>query len=104
MADYKVIWSKPARKDLAKISSYMTYQALAPLAGANLIKKLRKAGNNLSFSPYGPFHNKRLGVRKSVVGKYLIFFITDEEERTVLITQVVDGRRNLKKAFRRPPR
>jgi plasmid stabilization system protein ParE len=104
MGDYKVKWSTQAENDLDEIMWYFAKKALVPIVGERLVAKLRKAGNSLSFAPYGPFYNKKWGVRKDVVGNYLIFYTTDEEERTVMITQVVYGRRNLRKVFRRPPK
>jgi plasmid stabilization system protein ParE len=99
--EYAVIWDSLADRDLAEISSYITYQDLAPAAAVKLITKIRKEGNGLSHSPhYCPFYNKKMGIRKYIVGKYLILFTVDEEKRIVNIRQVVRGNRDLPKVVR----
>jgi plasmid stabilization system protein ParE len=101
MVKYKVIWEIPTRDDLAKIYWYFAKQALVPAVGARLVKKIRKAGNNLKHSPYYcPIYDEKRKLRKYVVGSYLILFIVDEEKRIVRITQVVRGNRDLPKVVR----
>jgi plasmid stabilization system protein ParE len=69
MGRYKVIWSDPAKGDLMDIYWYFARQALIPAVGANLVKKIKKAGNDLKYSQYCPVYDEKRNLRKNVVGK-----------------------------------
>jgi plasmid stabilization system protein ParE len=100
MVEYNVKWSDPAENDLADIYLYFAEQALVPAAGARLVEKIRSAGDALPSFPYCPFYDKELGIRKNIVGHYLILFTIDEDKKIVNIRQVADGRRDLTLALR----
>jgi addiction module RelE/StbE family toxin len=95
MADYKVIWSKPAKRDLAKISWYLTYKAFASAAAIKLIKTIEREGNALTDFPHYTVISEKKGLRRKIITKnYFILFTIDENKKIVDIKRVMDARRN----------
>jgi mRNA-degrading endonuclease RelE of RelBE toxin-antitoxin system len=79
---------------------YFSEKALVPAVGARLVEKIKIEGDALEYLPHCPVYDKKRGLRRKIVGNYLIYFTVDEKKEIVLITQVVDGRRNLTQVLR----
>jgi plasmid stabilization system protein ParE len=100
MVKYKVDWDESTESDLEEIFYYIACQALAPAAAVRLVKKIKQEGDNLKYSPHCFVYDEKRGLRRKVVGNYLIFFTIDENKKRVLIRQIVHGNRDLTQALR----
>jgi len=99
MANYKVIFTKPAKNDLDGVYRYISEQAMMPATALKLTENIKnEIDYYLSYMPYHPFaDDNRLakkGIRKMVVKKYLVLFIVFEKERTVSVERIIHGARD----------
>jgi len=104
MDNYNVIIDQLGLDDLAGIYKYFAEQLFIPTVAVKTVKKIENEINyNLSFSPYYPLvDNKRLakmGFRKMVVKKYLVFFVIDEENNIVTVRRIIHGARKWKRVL-----
>jgi len=100
MEQYRVIFSKAARKELRDAADYITTQLLAPIPALKKVKRIRETiYNKLSFMPqkYRLVDNDVLasfGIRRMNVENYIAFFVVDEEKNTVNVTRIIHSKRS----------
>jgi addiction module RelE/StbE family toxin len=99
MTRYRIEITDPATKDLNEIGNYITDDLLEPQAALRLVNEIADAVSSLEEMPYrNPLvRDERLslhGIRKIIVGNYLVFYIIYEEEKVVTIIRILYGRRD----------
>lgn len=99
---YKLIILPEAQKDIRDIIIYIARELLAPQAALNLQENIEKEINSLKFKPKRiktvdeqPW--KDVGIRKTKVKNYYIYFIVDDEEMAVKVNAVIYVGRDQKK-------
>lgn len=105
MESYQVLYSDEALDDLRDTYSYIAFVLKEPLVAARLIQRLRKEIQTLGYFPER-YHlvnidaMRLLGMRQKTVGNFVIFYMTDDQKRTVNIVRVLYGKRNLNEIFK----
>ncbi|MBO5076802.1 MAG: type II toxin-antitoxin system RelE/ParE family toxin [Clostridia bacterium] len=100
MESYQVLYSDEALDDLREIYSYIAFVLKEPLVATRLIQRIRKEIQTLGLFP-DKYHvvtietMRLLGMRQKTVGNFVIFYLTDYNNRAVNIVRVLYGRRNL---------
>ncbi len=98
---YKIEFLPIALDDLVEISDYISTKLCNPRAAQNLYEEIIFEIETLSLFPYSaPIlilenHLKRK-YRKLIVRNYLVFYWVDEDNKTVIISRIVYGRRDIK--------
>jgi len=109
MSEYKVITLPLAEEDIADQTDYIAFELKAPETAINMVRGFRKTINNLSIFPKSHELDEdeelaSYGIRKTYYKNYKIYFLIDEQERTVYILRVfhmlVDSREKILKFFR----
>ena len=93
MADYQVLISPQAYRELDIIYAYICEQLKAPMAAENLIAKIEQAVLSLKRAPYRGAERKtgfyaNQGYRQLFVGNYTILYRVVESNRQVLVVTV----------------
>ncbi|GBR75648.1 toxin ParE [Candidatus Termititenax persephonae] len=96
---YAVTVTPSADQDLGGIFQYIARQLSAPDTAVKLVAKLYKTISNLTFLPKRHSLVKDVFLRKQgfrilPVDNYLIFYVTDETLKQVIIHRVLAARRN----------
>lgn len=91
---YKLIILPEAQKDIRNIIIYIAKDLQSPQAALNLQDTLEKEINSLKFNPkrIKPLDEqpwKDVGIRKTRVKNYYIYFLVDDKEMTVKINAVI---------------
>lgn len=97
--------SYKAEADLEDIVSYLAVELTNPKAASDFVDKLEKVIDEArSFPESGsPVNNEFLsnsGVRKKLVGSYLLYYLPVPEERTIYVVRIVYGKRNMDEILR----
>ena len=97
---FKVIYSPAAKDDLHNISAYIIYELKAPQAAKNVTTKIRNEIRSLSDMPeryalveWEPWAS--MNMHKVPVGNYIIFYIIESSVRTVTVTRIFYGGRDI---------
>lgn len=108
MQNYEIEITIHAFSSLREISHYITYDLMSPQAAVNTLKSIWDNINSLNSFPARipltaeePWHN--LGVHKMISGNYFIYFIIDENNNKVQVTDIIYARRDQKNALNRIP-
>lgn len=106
--NYSVHITLKAVRDITEAAKYIKYTLLNPQAASALIDKAEKEMNTLSFMPqkHGIIDDPILGfraIRFLSVGKYLIFYVIDEESKTVHVIRFLYGKRDWLRILREEP-
>lgn len=96
---YKLKVTKTASNDLDQIYSYIAKELSAEMAADNLMGKIEKQLLRLCDYPYS---NTQLtdgiviskGYYRLPIENYLVFYIVDELDKSVIIMRVIFGARN----------
>ena len=92
--------TRNAEADLDSILRYLAVELANPNAAAAFADKLQAAmeeartfpeSGSLVINEYLP----NTGVRKKVIGNYLMYYLPDPAEETVSVLRIVYGRRNI---------
>jgi addiction module RelE/StbE family toxin len=88
-----------AEEDLDGIFDYIAHTLEAPVAANRLMIKIEKAIQTLRDTPrIGPKCRDKIlgqkGYRKLIINNYIVFYLIDDEARTVIVMRVIYGRRN----------
>jgi len=99
MNPYEIRFTDLAKYDLDGIYRYLFEQLLTPRAVYKIANAIEDAiDDNLSFSPHYPrVDDDRLaakGYRRMNVKKYAVFFVIDEETKTVRVRRIIHGARD----------
>ena len=99
MKTYKLVFSQTAENDLMDIYLYVKNQLLEPKIADILIRKLESEILSLSnmpqrFSLVTDQRLSRLGIRKTIVDNYIVFYLVEEKTNTVYIVRILYARRD----------
>lgn len=97
---YKVVISEQAASDLRAIFDYIAYELMAGQTALKQLERIEEAVLSLGEMPERnrlykkePWRSKNLRVMS--VDNYLVLYYPKEEEKTVMVVQVVYGRRDI---------
>ena len=90
--------------DLRNIHSYISNTLLEPAIAKNFIDRILKAVGTLGELPLRyPLYEKEpwqsRGLRKMLVGNYLVFYLANEESDNVIVLHVFYAGRNIEKCL-----
>lgn len=99
MGNYNIQITEPAEKDLHEIAVYIAKELLEPETAKKIVSKIAKAIINLEDMPFrnAIITDARLthiGIGKTFVDNYIVFYIVTEESKTVTIIRILYTRRN----------
>ena len=99
MKQYHVVVTDPAMEDLRSISQYIAEELMEPDTAKSLIAQLKEAVASLSFMPGRNtlVSDERLaaqGIRKLLVGNYIIFYVVSDKDTFVTVLRFLYGRRD----------
>ena len=97
---YKLSYLPSARQDIFEIVRYIGITLQNPDAAWRLAGRFTAAVESVLFMPYAhPVHMSlrplRHEYRKLLVGHYMIFYWVDEKAKTVVVSRVIYGKRNI---------
>ena len=97
-----VLRTDKAEEQIRDILFYIAEDSGSVEIALNYLDKLEKAVTNLALFPYTGVKPRYSTLRKQgylvlVVERYLIFYKVNDEEKTVTVYAVVDGRREYQK-------
>lgn len=95
-----------AEADLDDIVSYIMLELSNPKAATDFMDKLQRIiEETRSFPESGSaVVNEFLSdmeIRKKLIGNYIMYYLPDFTEKTILILRIIYGRRNMDEIFRR---
>ena len=98
---YKIITTEKADEQLREIIFYIADDSGSVDIALNYLNKIEKAINKLEDFPMSgsvPRYSilRKQGYRVLIAEKYLVFYKVNENEKTVIVYAVVDGRREYK--------
>jgi addiction module RelE/StbE family toxin len=99
MNRYQIEITDPASRDLYEIGNYITKELSEPEAALRVVNGIADAIFSLEEMPYRNLlvRDETLslhGIRKTIVGNYLVFYIIFEEEKTVTIIRILYYKRD----------
>lgn len=98
MSAYYIQIAEPAEKDLNEIALYISKELLEPETAKKVISKVAKGIFSLEELPLrnavvADEKLAHLGIRKIMVDNYIVFYIVNEESKTVTIIRILYSRR-----------
>lgn len=99
MSTYNILITEPAEEDLYEIGTYISKELLELEAAKKVISRIANGINSLEDMPLrnALVADERLaykGIRKIVVGNYIVFYIVTEENKAVTIIRILYSRRD----------
>ena len=95
-----------AKKDLRNAAMYIAHDLQAPMAAANLMRKIRKKADALRKTPY--MYREYYGepdsetaYRAMPVNNYLVFYVVNEDNTTVEVHRVLYVRMDIDTLLKR---
>ena len=100
MGKYSLVYLQSAKKDLIEVMRYITENLKNPTAAKNLAGKIKKALETAGIYPYSnplyyPLNSLKYEYRKIIIDNYIVFYHVMEEEKYIIISRVIYGKRNL---------
>ncbi len=97
---YNIVYTRLAKNDISNIATYISETLKAPKAALNLIASLEKSIKTLEKFPYShrvyiPHKMLENEYRFIPVKNYIVFYTIDENKKTVQITRVIYGKRDI---------
>lgn len=104
-SEYRYQLTQKAAADLDDIASYMSVELSNPNAASDFMGKLMETiQETVAFPMSGTLVNNEfvpdVGVRKKVIGNYLMYYVPDPEQKIIYIIRLVYGRRNMDEILR----
>lgn len=104
-SEYRYQLTQKAAADLDDIASYLSVELSNPKAASNFMEKLTQTiQETVAFPMSGTLVNNEfvpdVGVRKKVIGNYLMYYVPDPEQKIIYIIRLVYGRRNMDEILR----
>lgn len=98
--DWKVIITGLARENLLDIKKYIKYELQLPNAADKLIQRIKNGIDSLNIMPErNPLCNKpkwyKRGLRKLIIGKYIVFYVAVVRTHEVLVITVLNGTQDI---------
>lgn len=102
---YKLSYLPVAKQDLQETIIYIAAELHAPKAAADLLDALEQGLTRLCDFPYScqvylPVKPLEREYRMLTVNNYAVFYVVDEEQKTVEIRRVVYGKMDLNKLLK----
>ena len=99
MNKYNIEITEPAEKDLYEIGQYIATELLEPAFAKKVVGEISEAILKLEGLPLRNtlVADERLalcGIRKIIIDNYIVFYIANEEQKTVTIVRILYGRRD----------
>jgi toxin ParE1/3/4 len=99
MSSYSIEIAEPAENDLSEIAWYIAKELLEPGTAKRTIDKIGAVIITLEEMPlrYAVAVDEKLaaqGIRKIIIDNYIVFYIVEEERKTVTIIRILYGRRD----------
>ena len=97
---YQVFTTEKAEEDLSSIADYLIYKLLAGETALKQIDRIEQAVISLEEMPeryhiYDKEPWKEKGLRVMNVDNYLVFYITDNENKAVTVIRIMYGKRDV---------
>ena len=97
---YNVVISENAENDIKDIYNHIKYSLCAPKAAARIADLIEKQIMSLEYEPerfriYDREPWKSRGMRQVTAENYIIFYIPDNDTRTVTVIRVIYGGRDI---------
>lgn len=102
MNKWDVVYSAEARTDLKNIYEYIAFQLTEKQTAKNQTNRIMDAIESLNempmrFALYDAEPWNRLGLRKLPVDNFIVFYLPDENTRTVNVVRIMYGGRDINK-------
>lgn len=100
MRQWNIEFAPAARRDLRSITGYIANTLQEPETAQRLYRRIRQAINALSELPercpvYQQEPWRSRGVRKLLIGNFMVLYHTEEERNVVFVMRIVYARQNL---------
>lgn len=97
---YQVFTTEKAEEDLNSIADYLIYKLLAGETALKQIDRIEQAVMSLEEMPeryriYDKEPWKKNGMRVMGVDNYLVFYIIDNDNKTVTVIRIMYGKRDI---------
>ena len=97
---YQVFTTEKAEEDLNSIADYLIYKLLAGEIALKQIDRIEQAVMSLEEMPeryhiYDKEPWKERGIRVMGVDNYLVFYIIDNDNKTVTVIRIMYGKRDI---------
>lgn len=97
---YQVFTTEKAEEDLSSIADHLIYKLLAGETALKQIDRIEQAVMSLEEMPeryhiYDKEPWKEKGLRVMNVDNYLVFYITDNENKAVTVIRIMYGKRDV---------
>lgn len=94
---YRLVITESAENDLQEIADYIANELLELATARKMIAKIAEAIYELEQMSFrnGLVRDERLagqGIRKLIVGSYIVFYVVSEREETVTIIRILYGK------------
>ncbi len=104
MSEWNLTVTPEASEDLRNIHSYIANELLEPVIEKRLVDKILKSVGELSSFPLiYPLYDKEpwseRGLRKMLVGNYLVFYLANEEAKSVIVLHIFYSGRDIEKCL-----
>jgi len=105
MENYNLVYLEQAKDDLKEIAAYVAYELKNPSAALRLAVKITDAAETVRTFPYAngvysPIRPLKHEYRRVTVENYMLFYYVDEALKTVTVSRIIYGKRNLKKQIK----
>ena len=94
MQQYKIKITELAEQDLENAANYIAFELFNPSAAEKMVKGIREQINTLDLFPESHELDDdpvlaEIGVHKTYYKEYKIFYIIDEEAKTVFVVRIL---------------
>ncbi len=98
--NYSIIYSSEAVEDIKEIYSYIAFELKEPIIARNQVNRIRKMVRSLEYMPmrYACVDwesRKSINMRKVIADNYVIFYLVDDDIKTVSIVRIFYGGRDI---------
>lgn len=107
MSRWKVVYTAHADRDLQDIYEYITFSLLEPETAKKSVQRILRAAADLNEMPLRyplykkePWHSK--GLRVLSIENYLLFYLSVDPLKTVVIVRIMYGGRDIDSQLRLP--
>ena len=103
---YKYQFTKKAKVDLDDIINYIAIELSNSKAASDFLDKLQRIlEETVSFPESGSLvHNEflpNLGIRKKPIDNYIMYYLHNFTEKSILVLRIIYGRRNIEEMIRK---
>lgn len=95
---YTYKFTQIAEAELDTIFDFISRNLPSPIAAKKLMAKIEKQIDRLAMFPFSASKCQnddlhRQGYRKLIIENYIVFYLVDEDNKTVIISRIIFGRR-----------